>query len=319
MNVSTGEPASCDDPGAVTQSVYDMHNDGDSASSGSSAEDSGGGGGWIIVLVVVAGAAVVGLLVVRNQRQTAAAAAGPATGSQPEGKGQVAADNDENPSTKKPGGGAASGGGSTNGLWQRLASNPALLAASAFVVGLLLAGGIGLAVVSSKNSDIDQLQADLSSQETATQIAEDERDAAEARADAITGRRDQIIASARKKGQGLIDDAKQELSGLEDKISDAQSDLSSTQSKLEQVQGSLAAAQETKQKSSFGDGIWQADADFIPGLYRAPGGNGCYWAKLNTADTSDIADNGFGGKNPTITIDSPFFETDGCGTWEKIG
>lgn len=231
----------------------------------------------------------------------------------------MAVDNDENPTADKPDGEVTVSGENSNGLWARVASYPVFLATSAFVLGLLIAGAVALAVVSSKNSDIDQLKTDLSSQQAATQRAEDERDAAEARADAITGRRDQIIASARQKAQGLIDDAKQELSNLKEKISDAQSDLSSTQSKLQEVQGALAAAQETKQKSSFGDGIWQANADFIPGLYRAPGGSGCYWAKLNSADTNDIADNGFAGKNPTITIDSPFFETDGCGTWEKIG
>ena len=65
------------------------------------------------------------------------------------------------------------------------------------------------------------------------------------------------------------------------------------------------------------DGVWQVGTDFEPGTYRAPGGGTCYWATLGSADTSDITNNGLG-KNPTVTLDSGWFETEGCGVWEKL-
>jgi hypothetical protein len=59
--------------------------------------------------------------------------------------------------------------------------------------------------------------------------------------------------------------------------------------------------------------------DFTPGTYRAPAGGGCYWALLGSADTEDIINNGGFNKNQTLTIDSPYFETSDCGTWQRLG
>jgi len=100
--------------------------------------------------------------------------------------------------------------------------------------------------------------------------------------------------------------------------SEAEADLADQQAELDQKAADLADAKQTLQANTIPDGIWQVGVDFEAGLYRAPGGSACYWATLNSAKTSDIADNGLG-KNPTVQIDTPFFETDGCGQWTKIG
>ncbi len=50
-----------------------------------------------------------------------------------------------------------------------------------------------------------------------------------------------------------------------------------------------------------------------------PGGGGCYWALLGSADAQDIINNGGLSENQTLTIDSPYFETNDGGEWTKIG
>lgn len=202
------------------------------------------------------------------------------------------------------------------------AKRPLLLAVTMFAAGAVVAGAIAAAVVASKNSDIERLQADLAAQTQARETAESERDDAIARAARITDRRDEIVAGAKSKAEDMIDDAKQELSGLEDKIDSARSDLAATESKLEDVQDSLDVAQEQKQMSSFGNGTWQADVDYLPGTYEAPGGGGCYWEKLNGPSgggINNIIDNGGFGRHQIVSVDSPYFHTEDCGTWTRVG
>ena len=61
-----------------------------------------------------------------------------------------------------------------------------------------------------------------------------------------------------------------------------------------------------------------ATGDGAPDAGRSPGGGSCYWAKLG-GDVENILENGGFTKNQTVQIDSPFFETAGCGKWTKIG
>jgi hypothetical protein len=81
----------------------------------------------------------------------------------------------------------------------------------------------------------------------------------------------------------------------------------------------LKAAERTLAQNTIPDGSWQLGRDYESGTYRAPGGAGCYWALLGSADTADIINNGGFGQNQTITIDSPYFETSDCGEWVRIG
>jgi len=68
------------------------------------------------------------------------------------------------------------------------------------------------------------------------------------------------------------------------------------------------------------DGTWQLGRDYKPGLYRAPGGANCFWEKNKVAGGSaEGLGNGSGETNPEIQIDSPFFKTEECGTWHKVG
>jgi hypothetical protein len=84
------------------------------------------------------------------------------------------------------------------------------------------------------------------------------------------------------------------------------------------------AAERAAQGTIDGDGTWQVGADFAAGTYRASAGGTCYWARLRTPHGSDsiddIIDNGVGGGSQTVQLnEGEWFETNGCGEWQKIG
>jgi hypothetical protein len=65
------------------------------------------------------------------------------------------------------------------------------------------------------------------------------------------------------------------------------------------------------------DGTYLVGVDIVPGVYRNPGGSACYWARLNSLDTSDIIDNHNSAGPQVIEILSTdrAFLTQNCQTW----
>lgn len=71
------------------------------------------------------------------------------------------------------------------------------------------------------------------------------------------------------------------------------------------------------------DGTW-AKGEYTPGTYRAKGGATCSWEqnqKLGgeAAGESFNENYGIGEKNILIEINSPYFKTEECGVWQKVG
>lgn len=95
--------------------------------------------------------------------------------------------------------------------------------------------------------------------------------------------------------------------------------LDSQASSLSSRQADLAARTAAANANSFSDGLYSVGTDIQSGTYHTDGGDSCYWAKLNSNDTSDIADNNLGAGPQTVTINSPYFESKDCGTWTKVG
>ncbi len=174
------------------------------------------------------------------------------------------------------------------------------------LVGLIVgaAAGSDQATVDDLTAQVDSLNADLDD-------AQQQYGDALAEKSDLSDELDRAKARARTAERRAKKDAEAQLA-------DQKADLRDQEAKLDQRAAKLEAAQHTLESNTIPDGIWQSGRDFEPGLYRASGGSSCYWAKLGSANTGDIEDNGLG-KNPTVQIDSPFFETDGCGKWTKIG
>jgi uncharacterized protein YjbJ (UPF0337 family) len=188
------------------------------------------------------------------------------------------------------------------------------------VAGAILLLGIGSAIGSSGEDGLKTEIADLESQVNNAQEERDvaEEDAADAHSEAsrVRGLRGKIVGEAKDRAGEIVGDAKQEKESL---IS-VEGEVSSAERELANVEGSIGGAEEEKALSTIpGDGTFKAEVDYLPGTYRAPGGPGCYWATLNSADPYDIASNE-NASGPTIaSISSPYFQTSGCGMWERIG
>lgn len=73
----------------------------------------------------------------------------------------------------------------------------------------------------------------------------------------------------------------------------------------------------------FGDGVYIVNFDIRPGVWEAPGGNGCYWQRSSRFSGSrfDRIQSGqlTGPHRVTIAAGDRGFDTQGCGTWRKVG
>jgi hypothetical protein len=78
----------------------------------------------------------------------------------------------------------------------------------------------------------------------------------------------------------------------------------------------------TESKTAFGAGAYILGTDIEPGTYRNSGGNNCYYERLKdfTGGMNSIIANG-NTNNPTIVTIAPSdagFQSQNCGTWEKL-
>lgn len=203
-------------------------------------------------------------------------------------------------------------------LRNAVAQRPIASVMAAFAVALLAGSAVAIPIVASKSSDVSDLESEL--EDTADELAdtEAERDEAQATAEAVVSRKDEILGGAKAKAAQLVADAESERNKLNDEIKSAEGDLSSTQSKLDEVNASLNQAQETKEMSTFSDGTWSVGQDVLAGTYRSTAGGNCYWEILNSPSSGsidNIVDNGFG-PNAVISISTgQYVHVSDCGTW----
>ena len=173
-----------------------------------------------------------------------------------------------------------------------------------WTIGATIALFAGVAVGVTWNQDPDRIA------ELEGQVAELEHDVSEAERDAEHAKRE-------------LADRLDAIDAREDELRDAERTQESEAARrglaVPSRKKDVAAAEQPLPGSKIPDGIWQAGRDFEPGRYRSPGGERCYWAKLGSANTADIQQNGGFSANQTLQIDSPVFETSDCGEWVKIG
>lgn len=100
--------------------------------------------------------------------------------------------------------------------------------------------------------------------------------------------------------------------------------LQSQQSQVARTQRRLNRQLGTVQSSQIGgqSAVYVVGTDMQAGLYHSQGstdGGNCYFATLNSTDTSNIADNNNFTGPETVQVNSYAFETDGSCTWVKVG
>jgi F0F1-type ATP synthase membrane subunit b/b' len=185
-----------------------------------------------------------------------------------------------------------------------------------FVLAAIIGGAIGSAGESTLKDEKADLEDQIAQVESDQQASEEAQEAAELEAEEVEEERTQIIATAKGKADKIVGKAK----GEAEELDDVKAEVSAVEGELEQVEASVSGAQEEKRLSVIpGNGTFQAEVDYLPGTYKASGGPGCYWATLNSPDPFDIASNE-NASGPTIApITTPYFQTDGCGQWTRIG
>jgi hypothetical protein len=102
--------------------------------------------------------------------------------------------------------------------------------------------------------------------------------------------------------------------------------LKQRQATLAQQRQSVKAQMGELQASQLtGDGVYVVGKDIKAGLYHTngsgnTGANDCYFATLNSTDTSNIADNNNFDGPETVNVSSAYaFEVDGPCTWVQVG
>ena len=96
-----------------------------------------------------------------------------------------------------------------------------------------------------------------------------------------------------------------------------QSQVARSQRQLNRQLGALQASQIGGESA-----VYVVGKDMQAGLYHTQGstdGDDCYYATLNSTDTSDIADNNNFTGPESVQVNSYAFETDGSCTWVKVG
>jgi hypothetical protein len=102
-------------------------------------------------------------------------------------------------------------------------------------------------------------------------------------------------------------------------LSQQQKSLSQQQQQLKTQLGEVQASQIS------GDGVYVVGKDIKPGVYHTngsgnTGANDCYFATLNSTDTSNIADNNNFDGPETVDVSSAYaFEINGPCTWSLTG
>lgn len=107
-----------------------------------------------------------------------------------------------------------------------------------------------------------------------------------------TKQANQIIRDARADIREERKAARRELERAREKAERAREDAAAERRRLQRLEREAGGVEEQIARNSFpGEGTFVVGEDIDPGVYRAEASPGCYWARLNSLDTSDIIDN----------------------------
>jgi hypothetical protein len=145
-------------------------------------------------------------------------------------------------------------------------------------------------------------------------------------------------ASARDDAESKLANAQEEVSAAQQELSTKLGDIPAREDAVSQKEAALndrEAALTAKDKEVTtrekavglvekdiaantidGEGIYEVGSDITAGKYKTEGGSDCYYAILNSTDTSDIADNGNVSGPAFVTVrNGQYLELSGCAEW----
>lgn len=175
----------------------------------------------------------------------------------------------------------------------------------AVITGLL---GIGIGAASSGSPEVtqsaeyksvakqrDDARADLASKD-------DELAKAQADLKSIAGDLPEREAAATKK---------------EAELSSREADVKAREAAVKKRENAVSKTEQLIEDNTLpGDGLYEVGSDIKAGTYKTKGAPGCYYAILNSSDTSDIADNNNTDGPATVSVrNGQFLELSGCDDW----
>lgn len=184
--------------------------------------------------------------------------------------------------------------------------------AAAFLLGL----GIG-AIATSNQDKVDQLEEQLAT-------ASKQRDVAQAKVhDREAQRRANVasVAAAKTANEAAVRKAAAAKQAADQKAAEKAAADAKAAAEIQANAARQAAAEAAKKDGFTGDGVRAVGAEINPGLWHTDGNvSNCYYAILNSTDTSDIEDNNNTPGPASVTLQAgKYFETSGCSPWRRIG
>jgi hypothetical protein len=182
-----------------------------------------------------------------------------------------------------------------------LARRPKVVIPIALVVGALAGAGIVAGITPSPTATSEYL-------------------ALEGRLDRSMDAKDDDIAEQRDQ----IRDLRVEKGKLEAAASDVKKQklaADTRDAELATRESAVGAAEAAKKASQFSDGVHIVGTTVSSGTYSIASSDSCYYVwRTGTGSDSEIVDNNIVSGPATVTLrDGEVFETNRCGTWDKVG
>lgn len=115
--------------------------------------------------------------------------------------------------------------------------------------------------------------------------------------------------------QATLNSTKAQVAQQEGALKQQQSTLQGQQATLQQELDAVKATQ-------FGNGLFEVGRDIKAGTYHTSGaqaGTQCSWAQLSSDNPADAVAKNTATGPQTVTIGTPFFLSQGCTNWTKVG
>jgi hypothetical protein len=182
-----------------------------------------------------------------------------------------------------------------------LARRPKVAIPIALLIGVLAGAGLVAAVTPAPKATSEYL-------------------ALEGRLDRSMEAKDEDIAEQRDQ----IRDLRVEKGKLETAANDVEKQQAAADARdaeLASRESAVGAAEAAKKASQFSDGVHIVGTTVSAGVYSISSSNSCYYVwRTGTGSDSDIVENNIVSGPATVTLrDGEIFETNRCGTWNKVG
>jgi hypothetical protein len=178
--------------------------------------------------------------------------------------------------------------------------------------------GAGRSATSKANKERDLLQSTLTSTQASLEQANADLSAAkthltDAKVEVSDAQHEMRVAQQKAKNAET-----KAFKDAQAKLATQQAAVNSQAAAARQQQAAVDAARGELNATSISDGVYAIGTDVQPGTYHTSGGSNCYYAILNSTDTSDIATNDLGDGPRVATLPAgKYFDTSGCSDWVK--